>query len=357
MNGALALPSRGSLRLRPSPTWPEGAEVLDQIRETYLRYVFMRLEEAVALALFVSHTYVFDAGDQTPYMCITAPTMRAGKTLVLDVSEAMVYRPMSVSAISPAALYRVVDAFRPTLLLDEQDAGTMGDRLRRLMNSGYRQSGKVIVVERGVPCTFRTFCPKVLAGIGALPATVLDRSIVVRLKRALPEEAGSLTFFDAQRHALETHSIRSRLASFGQNYLGHVAQAKPRLAGLRSRRAEEIWRPLWSIADLAGGQWPDVARDAAIALQCEEVEEDLGVQLLADCRTSFGLKTKISTSELLAGLCTTANPRFDGDINPRVVAAVLRRFDIGPHNIRFGTEVLKGYVRRDFEEAWRRYVR
>ena len=30
-----------------------------------------------------------------------------------------------------------------------------------------------------------TFCPKAIAGIGALPATVMDRSIAIKLKRRL----------------------------------------------------------------------------------------------------------------------------------------------------------------------------
>src|SRR5436190_4993999 len=225
--------------------WPGGRDILEQVRRTYRSYVVMRPEEAVDLTLFVAHTHCHEAAHYTPYVCVTAPTMRTAKTLVLDVSEALVCRPISASSISAAALYRAVEAFRPTLLLDEQDAGTVGESLRRIINSGYKQSGRVIVVERGIPAAFRTFCPKMFAGIGLLPSTVVDRSIVIRLKRALPEEPQRIRRFDAPEHFHESEPVRTALEDFGLQYSHRLARARPRFADLRSSRAQDIWAPLW----------------------------------------------------------------------------------------------------------------
>src|SRR5262249_21949250 len=55
-------------------------------------------------------------------------------------------------------------------------------------------------------------------------------------------------------------------------------------------RAADTWEPLIAIADLAGGNWPDLARNAALALtashQAAAVQSER-IRLLTDCRTAF----------------------------------------------------------------------
>ena len=67
-------------------------------------------------------------------------------------------------------------------------------------------------------------------------------------------------------------------------------------------RAADAWEPLIAIADLAGGHWPETAREACRAM-CRTAEEDegdqLGIKLLADIEEislnsttrSWGLRT------------------------------------------------------------------
>jgi hypothetical protein len=82
-----------------------------------------------------------------------------------------------------------VEALRPlTLLLDEVDAfAQKNEELRGVLNSGFEASGAVIrVVERDgqyEPVQCATFAPLLLASIGAIPGTLADRALPVRMER------------------------------------------------------------------------------------------------------------------------------------------------------------------------------
>ena len=81
------------------------------------------------------------------------------------------------------------------------------------------------------------------------------------------------------------------------------------------------------------------------------------MQLLADCRAAFGDRSRLSTAELLAELQRMEATQLPSErLTGRAVALVLRRFEIRPKNLRLGGAVVKGYERRDFEDAWRRYL-
>jgi hypothetical protein len=63
--------------------------------------------QPVAVALWVAHTYAIDAAEYTPYMQITGPEKRCGKSRLLEVLDSLVKGPIYTSSISPAALFRV----------------------------------------------------------------------------------------------------------------------------------------------------------------------------------------------------------------------------------------------------------
>ena len=67
-------------------------------------------------------------------------------------------------------------------------------------------------------------------------------------------------------------------------------------------RAADNWRPLLAIADLAGGEWPGLARQAALALSGEAQDAAIGVELLNDIRAAFGEDDVIRSVDLIAEL-------------------------------------------------------
>ena len=162
------------------------------------RYVVLSDAQARACSLWVAHCHAFAAAEATPYLNVTSAVKQCGKTRLLEVLEPIVPAPWLTGRVSAAVLTRKVDGETPTLLLDESDAAfthrsEYAEALRSILNSGYRRSGRSsLCVAQGAGLAYRdfsTFCPKAIAGIGALPDTVTDRSVPIALKRRAPDES------------------------------------------------------------------------------------------------------------------------------------------------------------------------
>ena len=172
----------------------DGASLLFALASTLERYVVLPDGSAVALALWIVHTYALDAAAISPIIAIVSPTRRCGKSTLLDVLGALVLRPMAASNVSAAAVYRSVERWRPTLLLDELDTYIHdADELRGVINSSHRRSQAYVArcEERAgeiVPVRYSTWCARALACIGRLPGTLEDRSIILRLRRRASTE-------------------------------------------------------------------------------------------------------------------------------------------------------------------------
>src|SRR5438094_829259 len=99
------------------------ATLLDRVGAFFRLYVVFPYEAAlVAAVLWVAHTHAVDAFDVTPYLAVTSPEKRSGKTRLLEVAELLVSRPWRVVRPTEAVLFRKIEKDCPTLLLDEVDA-------------------------------------------------------------------------------------------------------------------------------------------------------------------------------------------------------------------------------------------
>ena len=305
------------------------ALLLDALTAYVRRYVVLSSAQADATALWVTHTYVLDAFEQTPFLAITSPEKRCGKSRLLEVLELVVARAWRTIFPSEAVLYRKIQAVTPTLMLDETDAifdrsNGSTEPLRALLNAGNRRGTFVprCVGPSQKLTDFSTFCPKVLSWIGELPDTVADRSISIRLERKRPDENADRF---RRREALElADPMAQELASWAPDALADLEAARPSTPGSLDDRAEESWEPLLAIADLAGSDWPDRARRAAIELSGSGKEDDeaIGVWLLRDVHQVFEESgvDKLSSSELAAALCEIETSPW-GDIRGKALDA------------------------------------
>ncbi|MBA2408339.1 MAG: hypothetical protein H0V62_00665 [Gammaproteobacteria bacterium] len=173
--------------LEPWPDPVDGAALLNAIANTLTRYLVLPAGAADALALWTAHTHVYDAFDHTPRLNITAPQKQCGKTLLLDVVQAVVAKGLRTENVSTAVLFRIIDKDAPTLLVDECDSFLRdNEELRGALNAGHRRGGRHLRCEgdKNEVRAFKTFAPVVPAGIGSLPGTLADRSIIIRMERA-----------------------------------------------------------------------------------------------------------------------------------------------------------------------------
>jgi hypothetical protein len=353
------------------------SDLLLAVRRLIQRYVVLSEYQATAVVLWVAHTHALDAAEVSPYLAITSPEKRSGKTRLLEVLELVVARPWRIITPSEAVLYRKVAAVRPTVLLDEADAvfyekGPRYEGLRALLNAGHRRGAVVSRCVGDGPKQrledFPVFCPKALAGIGDLPDTVADRSIPIRLARRAPaEKVERFRYRDAAQAGV---ALQQALGEELASYLETLQESRPEIPAILNDRAAECWEPLMALAVLAGGTWPQAARQAAIALHAAAMQDQtLGIQLLAAIRDTFAehAEDRLSTAALLQALVN----RDDGPWAEwwgRAVAAgdskgpghrlsrLLRPFNIGPRKIRIGADTMRGFLRSDFEDAFTRYL-
>src|SRR6516165_5328486 len=105
--------------VKPSSDEVDGAALLDDLRQQFTRYAVLPPQADVALALWVLHTWVFECFDITPYLTISSPAVRCGKTILMTLLYWLSCRGKKNDSMSKAAIYRSVENEKPTLVLDE----------------------------------------------------------------------------------------------------------------------------------------------------------------------------------------------------------------------------------------------
>ncbi len=349
----------------PEP-WPEAVsleECLYDLRTYFTTYVHCPEESAVAVALWTALTFVYDAFEICPLLVFTSATKRCGKTTALSVLAAAVCRPVFASNVTPSAAFRLIDAQRPTLVLDEAETFlSESEEWRGIVNAGHTKATAWVIRCVGddfEPRQFSTWCPKVLAGIAfkTRRGTIEDRSIIVRLERK--PHGVKLARFGPKGRA-QGHIIARKLTTWAQECGKTLQATDPDVPGVLHDRAADNWRPLLAIADAAGGDWPQLARRAAclLAAQQDEDEGDLGVRLLRDIRTVFEAEgaEELASRFLVESLLALPDAPWKTiqkgrELTPNRLATMLSPFGIRPNHGRRGSM----YRREDFEDVWERY--
>src|SRR5437879_5887516 len=116
-------------------------------------------------------------------------------------------------------------------------------------------------------------------------------------------------------------------------------------------RASDIWEPLLVLADLAGGEWPGLARQAALRLRASAREGNVIGSLLFDLffLSAIGEWNRMFTRKLTEGL----NTRFSGrpwqeltrgkPVTDLWLARQLRPYGVRPKTVWIGDDHAKGY--------------
>jgi len=350
----------------PEP-WPEpvnGATLLDATATAIRNHVVMSDAARDACALWVLHTYLTDRFLVSPRLGVRSPTKGCGKTLLLDVLGRLVLRPLPAANVTSAAIFRVIEAHRPTLLVDEADTFLYeNDELRGILNSGHRKGGSVLrtVGDDHEPRSFATYPPCVIALIGVLPDTLHDRAVTVDLKRRLRSENVEPFRPDRADHLDELARKAARWANDTAERIGGMDPAMP--AGIVNRAADN-WRPLLAIADAAGGEWPQRAREAAVDARAA-TEDDDGSRLeplLSDIRDLFGTKAEMPSADLVGGLVAIEGRPWaemgkrGKPMTQNMLARMLKPLKIAPDEIGPEDARVRGYKRARFKEAFGRYL-
>lgn len=254
----------------------DGAQLLDEVCAALRWWVkFPCLEAADAATLYIAATHAAAGLQFAPRLRVKSPQKRCGKSRLLEVSSWLVREPLKTANISAAALVRSIGTDPPTIMLDEADAvfgkGLKGDEkaehLRGILNAGFDRGSPYIrwdVTTRSLE-NCPTFALAVIAGIGALPDTVEDRSVPLALTRKTKDESCALAVphgpcplvhkFRPRRDVPTLTALRDQLAAWIIPRAEAIGAAEPVMPAGLNDRAEDVWEALIAVADLAGGEW------------------------------------------------------------------------------------------------------
>lgn len=343
-----------------------GATLASEICATFKAHLCLEPHAAEAMTLWIFNTYVFDCFETLPILTLTSPQKRCGKTTALGILTALVHKPIPSSNISGPSMFRAIEKWSPTLVIDEADSFLKNDEsLRGIINSGHTKTSAFVIRTVGddhEPKLFSTWAPKIIAGIGGLAETVMDRSIVVTMKRKGPGQ--SIQKVTNVHRAVMAEQTR-KLMRWAIDYGERLKRVNPDVPRLGNDRLEDNWFPLLAIADLLGGDWPTLARDAMKSFSDVQEDESNGVILLKDIAGIFEARrvSIISSSSLVDSLVELEDSPWSEwwkgkPITPRQLARLLKPFGVKPDSRRVNghSGTVKGYRKSDFDDAFLRYL-
>ena len=356
--------------------WPEpvdGDALLRAIVARIKRFVVCSDNQALLAALWVMFSWVHEVATHSPILVATSAEAESGKSTLLGVVAFLVPRSITTIEISPAALYRSIDRWTPSFIVDEFDTVLAADdksELRAIINAGHTPESKIIRCTEPdyIPTAFSPFCPKALGLIGLkMPASTLGRSIIIRLKRRKVSQA-----VEEFKHTDDAQSqdLRGRLLRWSEDSAEALAKAVPIMPdGFSNRRTNNYWM-LFAIADSCGLDWDEKARMAAMQIEGAVDISSVKVRLLQDIKKVFEtdgqLDNKGRVVLLSKGLCTRLTEFEESpwatwskgkEIGPRHLAMLLGDFEIYTRDVHLANGVHgNGYYKDAFEEAWATYL-
>jgi len=365
--------------LDPWPDEVDGGALLDEVVAIIRRYIVTPEHAPETMALWLLNTYVHDASYHSPMLLLTSPEKRCGKSKLLTLLYALSNHAMLASSISPAAVYRAIEQWKPTLLIDEADTFLkQNDDMAGVINSGHNKTTAFVVRcdgDANEPKHFSTWCPKVIAGIGNQRDTLEDRSIIISLRRKMKGDNVDRLRLDRS----DFSDIKRKCIRWGMDNHDTVHNSDPETPESLHDRAADNWTPLFAIADLCN--WHSKAEAAAIALSGSEGSESINIDLLADIK---GILEDIALGEDKPNLYPDEQGQYEKDrisskvlcswleelegrpwatwyrgkpISQNALAKRLKPFNIHPGSIRLSNgDTPKGYYFKSFEDAFARYL-
>ena len=343
--------------------WPEevdGEALILELTRRLRRHVVMDKESALVVALWIVFAWVHDAAVHSPLLLVRSPEAECGKSTLLGLLSFMVPRGMVYVGGTAAVIYRMIEKWHPTLIVDEAD-NVFKDNpdICSVINSGWTRGAGVPRCnhETNEPEFFLTFGPKAIGAIGRrLPPQTLSRSIVIEMTRKLPGDR-----CDEFDHTDDAHlaELRQKLARFAHDNIEKIGARRPAQPDGFANRLAANWRTMLGIAEICGTRHE--AREAAEAVSRRDEEASLGVELLRDIKGVFEelRRDRVSSDQLVNKLVNMTDrpwcemPYSSKPITQLQLAKLLKPFGVKPKTVRIAEITIKGYALEWFDRAFR----
>jgi hypothetical protein len=256
------------LKLRPLervpwqlPTEPEPygttIDLWYEVRDCIYKHVDLPEPESyTVLTAWVFASWLLEKWQIAPYLFFHG-SFATGKTRALEVLSRLSQRGWLALYISAASLYRPVEAWRPTLFLDEAEVYGKRNEIIGLLNGSYRR-GQFVCRQKETENEgyetefFDCFSFKAIAGTKTLAKTLKSRCIVFHTSHA----SRKINFFVDEQRCTE---LRNKLLQWRFNMLltedterteatGEPSRLEELVEKIGSQREVELFYPLISIA-------------------------------------------------------------------------------------------------------------
>jgi putative DNA primase/helicase len=360
----------------PDPVLDLGAVLNESVKQTK-RFVVAPDSHHDAKALWSAHTHLVYREEleveYTPRLGIQSPKERCGKSTALKCVHLMSHNSRAAASLTASSVFRAIDAFKISIMIEEGDKvfKNAQPELYAVLNAGAdKMLARVPRSEKTddgkfAPREFSCFAPVAFTSIKKVERTLQDRSIVLQMKRARKGE----------RPEKLTIRTRGGLIDVGRKFLRWAIDLKelptPDLPEDLFNRIEDRWFVLFQIAHLAGGDWPERCRKAAMAdFAREEADAADGRRdLLADVWEVFRAKQRpmLFTKDILNALLNSSESPWETahrgkPVDEYYLRAHLRDFlprdaeKIAPRKWQEGNVEARGFHQRHLEDAFARYL-
>jgi hypothetical protein len=232
-------------------------ELRSEIAAFIHRYVDLPPEFAAVVREYVVFTWLYDLFNEVPYLRVRGD-YGSGKSRFLLTVGSLCYLPIFASGASTMSpLFRIMDAFRGTLILDEGDFRASDEKAEvvKMLNNGHARGFPVLRTEQTAskefnPRAFHVFGPKVLATRGFFEDRALESRCISEVLggRSLRQDIPLNLSDDFKREAL---LLRNKLLLFRIRTREVPRTVDTEIAGVEPRLAQ-IFRPLLStVADVS----------------------------------------------------------------------------------------------------------
>jgi hypothetical protein len=319
------------------PSGPEeyGSEqdLLAEIQSFIHRYVDVSpLFEKIA-TYYVLLTWVYDRFNELPYLRLRGEP-GSGKTRFLLTVGSLCYKPIFASGASTVSpLFRILDSFRGTLVIDEGDFRLSDERAEivKILNNGNAKGFPVLRSEatgrRGEfnPRAYEVYGPKLISTRGVFEDRALE-------SRCLTEETGGRELRDdipislPPEHKDEALQLRNKLLLFRLRNLGTSGMNEASPDRAIEPRLNQIFLPLLSVVKDPKDR--EELRTLARTYHGEMISErgmDLEAHVLEVIRDLREAGRSLVVKDIASWLQDRHGDEYERKITSRWVGSMIRR--------------------------------
>jgi hypothetical protein len=320
------------------PSGPEeygsDSELLAEIKAFIHRYVDVSpLFEEIA-SYYVLLTWIYDAFNELPYLRVRGD-FGSGKTRFLLTVGSVCYKPIFASGSSTVSpLFRILDAFRGTLIIDEGDFRLSDEKAEvvKILNNGNARGFPVLRSEANGkkefdPRAYEVFGPKLVATRGFFEDRALE-------SRCITEDMGQGSLRDDiplnldESHKAEALALRNKLLCFRFRNLKKGFRVEAAVDRAIEPRLNQIFAPL-----LAVTQDPEAKHNLQTLLRRyhKELMADRGMeieaQLLEVIRDALAGSTDgaVSVKEIANWFIDRHGEDYERKVTPKWIGSIIRK--------------------------------